>query len=95
MVYPETHAAGAGARKASMDLLEVADEKGYNIDICSYARTNLGYMELLKPVSYTHLDVYKRQGQYKAPSAVKSFSFAHIISFQEFRLFILKNITMF
>ena len=46
MVYPETHAAGAGARKASMDLLEVADEKGYNIDICSYARTNLGYMEL-------------------------------------------------
>ena len=38
MVYPETHAAGAGARKASMDLLEVADEKGYNIDICSYAR---------------------------------------------------------
>ena len=33
MVYPETHAAGAGARKASMDLLEVADKKGYNIDI--------------------------------------------------------------
>ena len=27
MVYPETHAAGAGARKASMDLLEVADGK--------------------------------------------------------------------
>ena len=48
LVYPETHAAGAGARKASMDLLEVADKKGYNIDICSYARTNLGYMELLK-----------------------------------------------
>ncbi|MDD5938257.1 MAG: 2-hydroxyacyl-CoA dehydratase family protein [Clostridiales bacterium] len=48
MVYPETHAAGAGARKASMDLLKVADQKGYNIDVCSYARTNLGYMELLK-----------------------------------------------
>ena len=48
MVYPETHAAGAGARKASMELLEVADQKGYNIDTCSYARTNLGYMELLK-----------------------------------------------
>lgn len=53
MVYPETHAAGAGARKASMDLLEVADEKGYNIDICSYARTNLGYMELLKQEALT------------------------------------------
>lgn len=36
-----------------MDLLEVADEKGYNIDICSYARTNLGYMELLKQEALT------------------------------------------
>ena len=53
MVYPETHAAGAGARKASMDLLEVADKKGYNIDICSYARTNLGYMELMKQEALT------------------------------------------
>lgn len=53
MVYPETHAAGAGAKKCSMDLLEVADQKGYNIDICSYARTNLGYMELLKQEAMT------------------------------------------
>ena len=53
MVYPETHAAGAGARKCSQDLLDVAHSKGYNIDICSYARTNLGYMELLKQEALT------------------------------------------
>lgn len=47
MVYPETHAAGIGARKGSLDMLDVADKKGYNVDICSYARVNLGYMELL------------------------------------------------
>ena len=47
MVYPETHAAGIGARKGAPDMLEVADRKGYNLDTCSYARVNLGYMELL------------------------------------------------
>jgi benzoyl-CoA reductase/2-hydroxyglutaryl-CoA dehydratase subunit BcrC/BadD/HgdB len=48
MVYPETHAAGIGARKGALDLLEVAEQKGYSNDTCSYARVNLGYMELLK-----------------------------------------------
>ena len=48
MVYPETHAAGIGARKGALDLLEVAENKGYSIDICSYARINMGYMELLR-----------------------------------------------
>ena len=38
-----------------------------------------------------HADCRTDAGQYKAPSAVKRFSFAHIISFQEFRLFIIKN----
>ena len=28
MVYPETHAAGIGARKGSMDMLKVSDQKG-------------------------------------------------------------------
>ena len=46
--YPETHSAGCGAKKCSMDLLEVADQKGYNIDICSYVRNNAGFMELLR-----------------------------------------------
>ncbi|MFA6708722.1 MAG: 2-hydroxyacyl-CoA dehydratase family protein [Fusobacterium sp.] len=53
MVYPETHAAGIGARKGSLDMLEVADQKGYSLDICSYARVNLGYMELLKEKALT------------------------------------------
>ena len=35
MVYPETHAAGIGARKGAMDMLDVAERKGYNIDCCS------------------------------------------------------------
>lgn len=53
MVYPETHAAGIGARKGALDMLEVADRKGYSIDNCSYARVNLGYMELLKEYART------------------------------------------
>ena len=53
MVYPETHAAGIGARKGSMDMLEVASQKGYSVDICSYARINMGYMELLKEKALT------------------------------------------
>lgn len=53
MVYPETHAAGIGARKGALDMLEVADRKGYSIDCCSYARVNLGYMELLKEQALT------------------------------------------
>lgn len=53
MVYPETHAAGIGARKGAPDLLEVADQKGYNLDLCSYGRVNMGYMELLKQKALT------------------------------------------
>jgi benzoyl-CoA reductase/2-hydroxyglutaryl-CoA dehydratase subunit BcrC/BadD/HgdB len=53
MVYPETHAAGIGARKGAPDLLEVAEKKGYAQDVCSYARVNLGYMELLKQQALT------------------------------------------
>jgi len=53
MVYPETHAAGIGARKGALDLLEVADRKGYSLDTCSYGRVNIGYMELLKEQAQT------------------------------------------
>ena len=53
MVYPETHAAGIGARKGALDLLEVADRKGYSLDCCSYGRVNMGYMELLKEEAIT------------------------------------------
>ena len=53
MVYPETHSAGCGARKGNMGLLDCADKKGYNIDICSYARNNIGFMEMLKQQALT------------------------------------------
>jgi len=53
MVYPETHSAGIGARKGSLDMLAVAEQKGYNLDICSYARVNLGFAELLKQEAMT------------------------------------------
>ena len=48
LIYPETHAAGIGARHGSPDLLEVAENKGYDQDICSYCRVNMGYTELMK-----------------------------------------------
>lgn len=53
MVYPETHAAGIGARKGALDMLEVADRYGYSVDCCSYGRVNIGYMELLKEEAMT------------------------------------------
>ncbi len=47
VVYPENHAAAIGARKCALDLLEHSEANGYSVDICSYARVNLGYMEVL------------------------------------------------
>lgn len=53
LVYPETHAAGIGARKGAMDMLEFSEQQGYSSDICSYARINLAFMELLKQKALT------------------------------------------
>jgi benzoyl-CoA reductase/2-hydroxyglutaryl-CoA dehydratase subunit BcrC/BadD/HgdB len=36
-----------------MPILDVAENKGYNTDICSYCRVNMGYMELLKQKALT------------------------------------------
>ena len=47
IVYPENQAAGLAARHYSEDLLNHAETMGYNMDICSYARTNLAYMDLM------------------------------------------------
>ncbi|MBN7773572.1 2-hydroxyacyl-CoA dehydratase subunit D [Clostridium aminobutyricum] len=47
VVYPENHAAAIGARKCSSEFLEQAEGKGYSIDICSYARVNLGYKDIM------------------------------------------------
>ena len=46
VVYPENHAAAIGARGGALDLLAVAEGNGYALDLCSYARVNLGYMEV-------------------------------------------------
>lgn len=46
-LYPENHAAAIGARKKSQELINYAEGQGYSSDICSYARVNLAYMEMM------------------------------------------------
>jgi benzoyl-CoA reductase/2-hydroxyglutaryl-CoA dehydratase subunit BcrC/BadD/HgdB len=46
VVYPENHAAAIGARKQAESFIERAEGNGYSSDICSYARVNLGYLEI-------------------------------------------------
>ena len=53
VLYPENHAAGIGAKHGALDMIEVAERKGYSLDICYYARINLAYMELLKEEAET------------------------------------------
>jgi benzoyl-CoA reductase/2-hydroxyglutaryl-CoA dehydratase subunit BcrC/BadD/HgdB len=43
--YPENQAAGIAAKKESLKLCNIAEDKGYSIDLCSYARTNFGFIE--------------------------------------------------
>ncbi len=45
-VYPENHAAAIGARKEAQHFIDYAEGKGYSVDICSYARVNLAYMDI-------------------------------------------------
>lgn len=45
-VYPENHAAAIGARKEAMTFIEQSEGRGYSADICSYARVNMGYVDL-------------------------------------------------
>lgn len=46
VVYPENHAAAIGARKCAPEFIEQSEGKGYSADICSYARVNMGYVDL-------------------------------------------------
>ncbi len=48
VVYPENHAAAIGAKKEAMKFIEYAEGIGYSSDICSYARVNMGYVDLEK-----------------------------------------------
>lgn len=47
-VYPENHAAAIGARKEAQKFINYSEGKGYSVDLCSYARVNLAYMDILK-----------------------------------------------
>lgn len=42
VVYPENHAALCGARRVSVEIAEKAEREGFSIDLCSYARTDIG-----------------------------------------------------
>ena len=44
-VYPENHCAAVAARKEAPKFIELAENMGYSVDLCSYARLNLGYAE--------------------------------------------------
>ena len=46
VVYPENHAAAIGARKGSMEFISQSEGKGYSSDLCSYARVNMGYVDI-------------------------------------------------
>lgn len=43
-VYPENYGALCGARQIGQRLCQIAEDAGYSIDLCSYARSNLGAM---------------------------------------------------
>lgn len=51
VVYPENHAAAIGARKCSQEFIDHAEGNGYSIDLCSYARVNLGYMNIKNSIA--------------------------------------------
>jgi len=51
VVYPENHAAAIGARKDAESFIDRAEGDGYSVDLCSYARVNLGYMEIKDSVA--------------------------------------------
>lgn len=41
-LFPENHAAMCGARRVSVDIQAAAEARDYSVDLCSYARTDLG-----------------------------------------------------
>lgn len=51
VVYPENHAAAIGARKNADGFIDQSEGQGYSIDLCSYARVNLGYMDIKNSVA--------------------------------------------
>jgi len=41
-VYPENYGALVASRKAALPYCEAAEQAGYSLDLCAYARTNIG-----------------------------------------------------
>ena len=41
-VYPENHAAMCAASKMAVELQQASEDRGYSMDLCSYARTDIG-----------------------------------------------------
>jgi len=48
VAYPENHAAAIGAKNGAPEMLAHAEALGYNMDLCSYARINLAYADLME-----------------------------------------------
>ena len=51
VVYPENHAAAIGARKCAPEFISCSEGEGYSSDLCSYARVNLGYMDIKESIA--------------------------------------------
>lgn len=45
VMYPENHSAAIAARKGSLLFCDKAESLGYSMDLCSYARINLGFVD--------------------------------------------------
>lgn len=45
MMYPENHSAAVAAKRGAIPFCEKAEGLGYSMDLCSYARINLGFVE--------------------------------------------------
>jgi len=45
-IYPENHAVIIGARKMTPEVASAAERMGYSLDLCSYARCDLGSIKL-------------------------------------------------
>ena len=51
-IYPENHAVILGARKMSEETAEAAEKMGYSMDLCSYARCDMGSIKLGKSPTF-------------------------------------------
>ena len=65
-----TGLSGSGKSSLAFDTIYAEGQRRYVESLSSYARQFLGQMDKPDAVSYTHLDVYKRQGSFKLSSRI-------------------------